>query len=209
MKDRDKPQHNAELSMDDVEVLSRQRVYDGFFKMDRLQVQHKKFDGSWMSPISRELLCRGPAVAAILYDPDNDLVGLVEQFRIGCINEPQGPWVLEVVAGILDCGGTPEQAMRRELLEEAAIEPRELRFICDYFPSPGGCDEKLHLYCALADLSQAGGVHGLESEGEDIRLCIYPADDVFERLYAGRMNNAATLICTQWLQLNRERLQEC
>lgn len=195
------------FGLNDVEILRRERVFDGFFKMDRLRLRHKQFAGGWGPELTRELLNRGPAVAAVLYDPVNDLIGLVEQFRVGCLDEPSGPWALEVVAGILDCGGTPEQAMRRELLEEADISPRELRYICDYLPSPGGCDEKLYLYCAIADLSQAGGIHGLESEGEDIRLCIYPAAEVFADLYGGRMNNAATLICLQWLQLHQDSLK--
>ena len=198
----------AIFGLNDVQIFRRERVYDGFFKMDRLCLRHKLFDGGWGPELTRELLSRGPAVAAVLYDPVNDLIGLVEQFRVGCLDEPSGPWALEVVAGILDCGGTPEQAIRRELLEEAGISPRELRYICDYLSSPGGCDEKLYLYCDIADLSQAGGIHGLEAEGEDIRLCIHPAAEVFANLYSGSMNNAATLICLQWLQLHQDSLKK-
>lgn len=197
----------AAFGLNDVEILQRERVFDGFLKMDRLRLRHKLFDGGWGPELTRELLSRGPAVAAVLYDPVNDLIGLVEQFRVGCLDEPSGPWALEVVAGILDCGGTPEQAIRRELLEEADISPRELRYICDYLSSPGGCDEKLYLFCAIADLSQAGGIHGLETENEDIRLCIHPAAEVFANLYSGSMNNAATLICLQWLQLHQGSLK--
>lgn len=197
----------AAFGLSDVEILQRERVFDGFLKMDRLRLRHKLFDGGWGPELTRELLSRGPAVAAVLYDPVNDLIGLVEQFRVGCLDEPSGPWALEVVAGILDCGGTPEQAIRRELLEEADISPRELRYICDYLSSPGGCDEKLYLFCAIADLSQAGGIHGLETENEDIRLCIHPAAEVFANLYSGSMNNAATLICLQWLQLHQGSLK--
>ena len=197
----------AAFDLNDVEILQRERVFDGFLKMDRLRLRHKLFDGGWGPELTRELLSRGPAVAAVLYDPVNDLIGLVEQFRVGCLDESSGPWALEVVAGILDCGGTPEQAIRRELLEEADISPRELRYICDYLSSPGGCDEKLYLFCAIADLSQAGGIHGLETENEDIRLCIHPAAEVFANLYSGSMNNAATLICLQWLQLHQGSLK--
>lgn len=208
MKDKASEQKDSTFDLSDVDVISRERVYDGFFKMDRLRLRHKLFAGGWGQEISRELLSRGPAVAAVLYDPVNDLIGLVEQFRVGSMNESQGPWAMEVVAGILDCGGTPEQAMRRELLEESGIDPHALRYICDYLPSPGGCDEKLYLYCAIADLSEAGGIYGLEEEGEDIRFCVEPAEEVFANLYGGRMNNAATLICLQWLQLNQQILRD-
>ena len=92
-------------------------------------------------------------------------------------------------------------------MEEANITPYRLQYICEYLSSPGGSDEKLHLYCGLCDLSQAGGVYGLAEEGEDIRVHILVADEVFAELFGGRFNNAATLICLQWLQLNRAILQ--
>ena len=97
--------------------------------------------------------------------------------------------------------------MRRELIEEADFRPRELLPICEYLSSPGGCDERIHLYCALGDLSRAGGVFGLDTEGEDIRLRVFPASRVFDAMLQSRMNNAATLIGLQWLQLNRPRLR--
>lgn len=196
-----------ELSTEDVEYLDSQRVYDGFFKLDRIQLRHQLFAGGQGPVLTRELLKRGPAVGAVLYDPKLDAIGLVEQYRIGNRNEQCGPWALEVVAGILDCGGTPEQAMRRELLEESGIEPQALRFICNYLSSPGGTDEKLYLYCAICDLSAGEGLFGLESEGEDIKLRIYRAQEVFNHLYEGRVNNAASLICLQWLQLHHRDLQ--
>ncbi|RZA06201.1 MAG: ADP-ribose diphosphatase, partial [Moraxellaceae bacterium] len=80
-------------------------------------------------------------------------------------------------------------------------------YICNYLSSPGGSDEKLHLYCGLCDLGSAGGVYGLPEEGEDIRVHVFPADEVFAELLNGRFNNAAALICLQWLQLNRARLR--
>ncbi len=196
------------FNADDVEVVEREVLYQGFFSMKRLDYRHKLYRGGWSSVIKREVLFRGEAVGAVLYDPENDLIGLVEQIRPGAMNGEQSPWCLEVVAGMVEPGETTEDVVWRELKEEADITPNSVEYVCEYMASPGGCDEKLHVYCALASLSGLdGSVNGLDDEGEDIRLLVLPAVQVFEHLYSGRFNNAATLIALQWLQLNQTRLQ--
>ncbi|WP_331346432.1 NUDIX domain-containing protein [Cellvibrio sp. UBA7661] len=191
----------------DVEIIRREEMYKRFFRVEKVFLKHKLFDGGWGQEIGRELFVRGEAVAVVLYDPVRDLIGMVEQFRVGALDEPNGPWCYEVVAGMLEPGESPEEVARRELMEEANVEPYALEYICNYLSSPGGCNEKLHLYCGLCDLQQAGGVYGLPEEGEDIRVHVFPAEDVFTVLLDGAFNNAAALICLQWLQLNRTRLQ--
>ena len=191
----------------DVEIIRREEMYKRFFRVEKIFLRHKLFNGEWGREIGRELFVRGEAVAVVLYDPVRDLIGMVEQFRVGALGENNGPWCYEVVAGMLEIGESPEDVARRELKEEANIEPYALEYICNYLSSPGGSDEKLHLYCGLCDLSQAGGVYGLPEEGEDIRVHVFEADKVFAELLGGAFNNAAALICLQWLQLNRSRLR--
>lgn len=195
------------FSRDDVEIIRREELYKRFFRVEKVFLRHKLFNGGWGREIGRELFIRGEAVAVVLYDPVNDLIGLVEQFRIGAMDEPNGPWCYEVVAGMLEAGETPEEVARRELIEEANVSPYAMEYICNYLSSPGGSDEKLHLYCGLCDLSQAGGIYGLPEEGEDIKMHVLAAEDVFAELLEGAFNNAAALICLQWLQINRPRLQ--
>ena len=170
--------------------------------MQQQQVRHRLFEGGWSQIIEREVFLRGNAVAGVMYDPKHQLIGLVEQFRIGAMDNATGPWLIEVVAGMIDKDETPVKVFTRELVEEAGFSSDQIHFICDYYSSPGGTTEKLSLYCALGDLSNIGGIHGLEEEGEDIRVCVLPQADVFEQLYNGRFNNAATLICLQWLMMN-------
>lgn len=196
-----------EFTRDDVEIIRSEQLYKRFFRVEKIFLRHRLFDGGWSREIGRELFVRGEAVAVVLYDPVRDLIGLVEQFRIGALGEASGPWCYEVVAGMLEEGESPEDVARRELVEEANLTPSRLQYICEYLSSPGGSDEKLHLYCGVCDLSQAGGVYGLAEEGEDIRVHVLAADEVFAQLYSGRFNNAAALICLQWLQLNRALLQ--
>ena len=198
---------NPEFGRDDVEVIRSEELYKRFFRVEKIFLRHKLFNGGWGKEIGREIFWRGEAVAVVLYDPVRDAIGMIEQFRIGALGEPNGPWCYEVVAGMVEKGEAPEEVAYRELREEADITPYKLEYICNFLSSPGGSDEKLHLYCGLCDLNNAGGIYGLPEEGEDIRLHVFPADEVFAELLKGRFNNAAALICLQWLQLNRERLQ--
>ena len=209
-----------EFSREDVDILSDDTVYNAFFRVKKIGLRHKLFAGGWSQPMEREVFMRGDGVAAIIYDPTNDLVGLIQQFRVGALantldtqnnatdNAPDAPspWLLEIVAGMHKPNETAEQTILQELKEEANITPQRLEYICQYYSSPGGADEKLMLFCALAPLDQAGGVYGLEDENEDIKMVVYPADEVFQYLYEG-IGNATTLIGLQWLQSNRERLQ--
>lgn len=196
------------FEQDDVEILSREVAFRGFFSLEKLTLRHKLFKGGWGRPISRELFVRGEAVGVLLYDPVHDLIGMVEQFRVGSCCAGDNPWCLEVVAGIVEQNESLEDVAIREISEETGLKVTGIDSICQYLVSPGGTDEKLHLFCALTDLSKAGGVHGLEAEGEDILMRIFPATEVFASLYGGRFNNAASLICLQWLQLNHQRLRQ-
>jgi ADP-ribose pyrophosphatase len=202
----DKQESNFPKGNASVEVLGREIMYQGFFAIEKIQLRHRLFNGSWSSPLTRELFVRGNAVAAVIYDPVHHLIGLVEQFRIGLIGDSTHPWCKEVVAGMAEKGETAEQVMRRELQEEADVTPTALCRICDYYSSPGGTNEKLTLYCAIADLSEAGGVYGLAEEDEDIRFTAYHEEEVLLNLYNGDYGNAATLICLQWLAANKQHL---
>ena len=198
---------SPQFNRDDVELIEREPLHQGFFSMQRLHYRHRLYEGGWSPVIQREVLFRGEAVGAVLYDPRRDLIGLVEQVRPGAMAQTS-PWCLEVVAGMVEPGEAIDEVVHRELQEETGITPDAVEYICEYMASPGGCDEKLHVFCAQASLEGLDGeVHGLDSEGEDIRLMVMEADRVFANLYGGRFNNAATLIGLQWLQMNRQRLQ--
>mgnify|MGYP000380336880 FL=1 len=191
----------------DVKALSKDRVFDGFFKIDRYRLSHRLFKGGWSEELQRELFVREDATCVLPYDPVTDQVVLLEQFRVGALDHRQSPWLLELVAGINDEGETPETVARREGLEEAGIELGELKPICQYLVSPGGTNEKIHLYCGQVDASTAHGVHGLEHEGEDIKVHVVQAHEAFELVASGRINNAASIIALQWLQLNHDILR--
>jgi ADP-ribose pyrophosphatase len=190
-----------------VEVLDKTICYDGFFRMERYRLRHQLFRGGWSRELTRELFERGHAAAVLPYDPVRDAVVLVEQFRIGALEAPGGPWLLEIVAGIIDPGETPEEVVRREAVEEANCQIQELIHICDYFVSPGGTSECISLFCGKVDATHVGGLHGLAAEEEDIRVVVVPFSEAIAQMHAGKINSAAPIIGLQWLQLNHARLQ--
>ncbi len=191
----------------DVEIIEEQPVHSGFFKLFNVRLRHRLFGGGWSRELRRELFAKAEAVSAMVYDPVLDRIGLVDQFRIGTLGSPYGPWTLESVAGMVEEGEAPADVALRELEEEAGLQAKELVPITAFYPTPGSCNEYTHLFCAICDLTQAGGVFGVAGENEDILFKAYPAEEVFNAMLQSRMNNAATLIGLQWLQFNRPQLR--
>lgn len=188
-------------------VLRKEVCYQGFFRLERYRLRHELFAGGWSDEIVRELLERGHAAAVLPYDPEGDSVVMIEQFRIGAMQTPTGPWLLEFVAGIIDPHEEPEQVVVREALEEMGSEVTDLVPILAYHVSPGGCSERIHLFCGRVDARSTGGVHGIAEEGEDIRVRVLLFEEAFELLNAGKITSATAIIALQWLALNRERLR--
>jgi ADP-ribose pyrophosphatase len=191
-----------------VEILERRRIYDAFFKLDVLELRHERFDGGWTPPLRRELFIQRPAVVALPYEPEQDLVVLVEQFRTGCVDDPGEPWLIEAVAGLVEEGETPEAVARREVREETGLDAGRLAFVCRYHASPGGTSERVHVFVAeVAVPAAGGGVFGVAHEHEDIRTHVVPAEEAFRMAEDGRVVAANGLIPLLWLRLNRERLR--
>ena len=187
-------------------LLDQQSAYNGFFKVEVCRVQHELYAGGEIE-VRRELFQRGDAVAVLLYDPARDKVVMVEQFRIGALHDPEGPWLLEVVAGMMEDGESITDVAKRECLEEAGIKVHAFDTVHSFYSSPGGCSERIHLLCGLVDSSQAQGTHGIEHEGEDIRVRVLDFAELAAMLHSQRITSAMPIIALQWLQLNRERLR--
>ncbi len=204
------------MTPDDVTILERNVPYQGYYRIETYRLRHRLFAGGWSEPMSREMLERGHAVGVILYDPERDDLVLIEQFRIGafaaCASPhfagSSSPWLLEIVAGIIDEGERPEDVARREAIEEAGCEIRDLEFACRFLVSPGVCSESITLFCGRVDTSRVGGLHGLDHEHEDIRVSVVPASEVFQWLDDGRFVNATAIIALQWFRLRHAALRQ-
>jgi ADP-ribose pyrophosphatase len=198
------------FGLNDVVIHERARLHDGFLKIERLTVTCRLFEGGWSAPFTREVLLRERGVGVLLYDPRLDKVLLVEQFRVGCLDDDvNGPWALELVAGLLDKPDeNPADVARREAVEEAGVSVGQLLRICEYYNSPGGSNERITVFCAAFDAMQAGGIFGVDSESENIRTVILDRSEALAAMAAGTINNAMSVIALQWLQLNLAAVQD-
>jgi len=182
--------------------------YIGFFQLNAYTLRHRLIKGGWSAELNRECFIRPPAVGVLLYDPYEDKVVLIEQFRIGAMWEKEGPWTTELVAGIVEDGEEKIAVAHRETKEESGCELLDLEFICEYLSSPGASNEKVTLYVGGIDSKEVGGQFGLAHEGEVIWVQVHERSQAWKALADGDINNAATIIALQWLQSNYKRLQE-
>lgn len=190
-------------SKKDVEILACEPLYKGFFKCNKYTLRHKLFAGGWSEPVQREFFERGKAAALLAYDQKQDAVVLVEQFRFGAMASKQSPWLFELIAGIIEDGEDAQQVVQREAYEEAGLVVEKCQFMLSYFVSPGGTTETVDLFIANVDSSNIKGLFGLPEEGEDIRVHVVPREQAYEWVKNGKINNSATIIGLQWLELNR------
>ena len=192
---------------DRVDLISRTTPFQGYFRVDAYRLRHRRFEGGWTDEMRREVFERGHAAAVLPYDPVRDAVVLVEQFRVGAYAAGRDPWLVEVVAGIIEPGESPDDVVRREAVEEAGCTLADLEPIGTVLLSPGGCSETLVMFCARIDSDGLGGLHGLDHEHEDIRASVVPADEALAWLTDGKIVSAPAVMSLQWLALNRARLR--
>lgn len=187
---------------------TRKTLYERFYRLDSLTFRHELHDGGTTGIVERELFVRGNVVGVIAYDPASDSVALLEQFRIGAMDQKPDPWLLEVIAGMIDTDETPEQVAIREAKEEAGLNLTDLRLVSRYLSSPGASNEEVFLFYAETDLSDAGGIYGLAEENEDIRASVVPAQEVFALMDQGVIKNSLSIIALQWLRLKHAGVVE-
>ncbi len=197
---------SLQYSNEDAKILNEETVFKGFFEMKRIQVQHKLFDGTWSRVLSREMFERGHAVAVLPYDPNTQEFVLIEQFRLGAMATSKSPWLIEVIAGMIEPNEDPSEVCHRESFEEAGIVLDGLIKALTYLSSPGGTTERLHIYMAKTDATIARGVHGLESESEDILVHRVKESEARTWLDNGKIDNAAAIIALQWFFLNKQKM---
>ncbi len=196
-----------------LDILTDQTVWRGRFPLQVVRFRHRRFDGSPSRIHTWELWRRGRAAALLPYDPVADAVVLIEQFRLPALAAGVDPVMIEVPAGLCDPGERPEQTVLREAEEEIGLVPDRIERIGDFVLSPGACDERVAVFAGRiaappADAEGLAGHAGLATEGEDIRLRVWPAARAIETAFAGGITNAVTAIALFWLAASRARLRE-
>ena len=192
------------LFAQDIKIIDKEVLHEGFCRVERYTLTQKRFDGGWSQPFTREFIAKPVAVGALPYDPRTNQVVLIEQFRIGALKNSITPWLIEIVAGIKDQEHeeSDEEIVRREMREEVGLEAEALISIHNYFTTPGCSTEKVKLFCAKVDATQAPQFCGLKEEHEDIKVHIVSTAEAFAAVRSGQINNGFTIVALQWLELN-------
>lgn len=197
---------HASYSASDVTIESREFLFRGFIQVEKVNLTHRLFHRSEYSPIiQRELIHRPEAAGVLLYNNQQQRFALIEQFRVGALNDSESAWQLEIIAGVLDGNESPETCIRRESLEESGCEINELQHLFSFYPSAGACAEFFHLYAAEVDLPSNGGIFGVTDEGEDIQLHLFDYAEITMLFKNNRLKNAPVIMALQWLSQHIQR----
>ena len=195
------------FAKNDVEIIARETLYSGFFSMELYRFRHRLFNGEMSGEIKREIFERGHAAVLLPFDPVRDEVVLVEQVRIAAYDTSETPWLLEMVAGMIEEGESVEDVARREALEEAGLAIGRTKPVLSYLASPGGTTERSSIMVGEVDATTAKGIHGLADENEDIRVHVVSREQAYQWVEEGLIDNAASVIALQWLQLHYQTLR--
>jgi ADP-ribose pyrophosphatase len=196
------------LDEDSIVIGERRTAYEGFFRIDQFRLRHRLFAGGWSPELSREVFLRHNAAGILLYDPIRDELVLVEQFRLAAHLAGFAAWQIEIVAGIIETGESTAEVARREAQEEAGLPViGDLVPIHRFLTSPGGSTETVDLFCGRVDATNAGGIHGLADESEDIRVAVMSTAAALALVAEGRIENGFTLLALHWFAANREALR--
>lgn len=190
-------------------IHKREYLYRGFIQVEKISLTHQLFNQiSYTSVIQRELVHRPEAAGVLLYDDEQQKFALIEQFRVGAMDDESSPWQLEIIAGVLDGDESPENCIRRESLEESGCEVDDLEHLFTFYPSAGACSELFHLYSAQVKLPKEGGIFGMPDEGENILLHLIHYQDLATLLTNGRLRNAPVIMALQWLKQHIKTIKD-
>jgi len=184
--------------MKKVEIEQKRWLLEDFFQVEEVFLRFEKFDGEMSARIRRLNFERGDAAAVLIFNSETEKIILVDQFRYPTYGKGDG-WLMEVIAGIVMENESPEETVKREALEETGYRLNRVVPISTFFPSPGGCSERIFLFYAEVrnvDRVEMGG--GVEEDNEDIRVMEFSIPGIMEWVESGEIMDAKTLIALYW-----------
>ncbi|MDO5614493.1 MAG: NUDIX domain-containing protein [Paracoccus sp. (in: a-proteobacteria)] len=189
-------------------LIRRDQPYADFFAVEEWHLTHRLHGGGNSPQVKRAAFLSGDAVVVLPWDKARDRVLLIEQFRPApALRDDPQPWLLETIAGRVDAGETPADAARREAQEEARLTLDHLIPAVHHYPSPGALGEYLYMYVAPCDLPDGiTGVHGVETEAEDIRSLLIPRAELTRLVLTGQIANGPLALLALWLETQAGRL---
>lgn len=188
-----------------IKNINRKILSDKYFTLSEVKFDYELKSGDWVKN-TWEVLERGNAAAALLYNTEKQTVILVKQFRLPAyMNGVETGFMLEVPAGILENNdGSAEDAMKREILEETGYKVPKLTKIYDAFATPGGSTERFSCFVGeYSDEMKVENGGGLDDENEDIEIVEMPFKVAIEKINSGGIIDAKTIMLLQYAQINK------
>ncbi|WP_017445138.1 ADP-ribose diphosphatase [Gayadomonas joobiniege] len=196
------------FSQKDLQITAKKELFSRFFKISLITFKHRLFAGGWSQEVQRELFQRGDAVVVLPFDPVADKIIMLEQIRIGCIENANHPWSFEFVGGMIEPGESIQAVAERETLEETGMQLQAMIPVQSYLTSCGGTSERIHVFIGRVNADEASEICGLPEEHEDIRVHAFDSQMVMQWLDEGLIENASPLIALQWLKLNFVKVRQ-
>ncbi len=187
---------NPRVVVKDVELLA-----SDWHVLRATTFDYQHHDGHW-STERRETYDRGNGATILLYDPERKRVLLTRQFRFPAyVNGHPDGMLLETAAGLLD-DESPEDAIRREAMEETGLDIGNPEHIFDVYMSPGSVTEKLHFFSArYSGVDKVVSRAGVAEEGEDIEIVELPFREALAAI-GDTIVDAKTIMLLQWAALS-------
>jgi nudix-type nucleoside diphosphatase (YffH/AdpP family) len=182
-------------------ILNIETLHEGWRKLLGFTIRMP--DGRTMT---REVLNSQEAAAVLPYDPERRTIILIRQFRAPVMHVEGRSDFMETVAGMIDAGD-PEDAARREAMEEAGLRLGALEPVGRAWSAPGITTERVNLFLApyrAADRVGEGG--GLADEHEEIEVLEIGIDELAGMLERHAIDDMKTLILAQALRLRHPEL---
>ncbi len=182
-----------------IEISEETTVFKGFFNVERAQVAFERFDGNMSRESQLLAMERGDSVGALIHDVDSDQLILVKQFRYPTVTRNGPGWTMEIIAGGVRQNEAPEEAIKREIIEEVGYAVDAPRLISSFYLSPGGSTERLYLFfAAVSDKHKVSSGGGAAEENEDVEIVRLAPLELKRLVDTGGLIDAKTLIAALW-----------
>ncbi len=158
------------------EVTASRREYDGWVNVRLDTLRYATGRASEMTVVEH------PGGVTLLAIDDEDRLLFVRQHR-----HATGRWLLELPAGTLDAGETPEACAERELQEETGYRPQRIERLGGFYTAPGFMTEYLHVFLCTELVESR-----LQGDEDTIHLERLSLDDALRRIAAGEIEDAKT-----------------
>ena len=166
-------------------TISTTAIYSGrIVRLERLEVEMENGQRA-----TREIVRHRGAAAVLCRLPDGRYI-FVKQYR-----KPIDQFLVEVVAGGMDEGETPEECAIREVHEETGYAVKSIRSLGQIVSCPGYCDEILHGF--FVELEERAGQTDPD-EDENVETVVLSKDEVEAQIRSGQLWDGKTLAL--WLK---------